>query len=243
MQPPIKIGCDSAAEEPIVKVTYGGTDCIACSAAPLMRANVRDPWRRPEVPWRNQFGKHCRTFKATPCSRGGGPSEKKLLHGKFLSFSPSFLPFLLPLRPVPTSTRLAAGNADQRHSRRHVPSQQSSCFLFLARRGRENDDDVSFGRVFGETSLTRAHGDGLRERRAGPAPTVFKAEAGLANVLNEEKLNSTMNIRISCNINSVTENAIDYNLPSIIISRKGDNNSKLHPLILFSFYLCYFINT
>lgn len=39
------------------------------------------------------------------------------------------------------------------------------------RRGRERRRrDVSFGRVFGETSLTRAHGDGLRERRTGPVP-------------------------------------------------------------------------
>lgn len=47
------------------------------------------------------------------------------------------------------------------------------------RRGRERRRrDVSFGRVFGETSLTRAHGDGLRERRTGPVLVVFKAEAG-----------------------------------------------------------------
>lgn len=39
------------------------------------------------------------------------------------------------------------------------------------RRGRERRRrDVSFGRVFGVTSLTRAHGDGLRERRTGPVP-------------------------------------------------------------------------
>lgn len=35
-------------------------------------------------------------FKATPCSRGGGPSEKKLLHGKLLSSS-SFLHLRLSL--------------------------------------------------------------------------------------------------------------------------------------------------
>jgi len=104
----------------------------------------------------------------------GGPSEKKLLHGKFLSFSLS--PIFPSFSPAPSPFSFPREHATRCRECRLAPLEASRTlvavlvFPFSRPPGDEdeNDDDVSFGRVFGETSLTRTHADGIRERRAGP---------------------------------------------------------------------------
>lgn len=104
-------------------------------------------------------------LKATPCSRGGGPSEKKLLHGKFLSFLsnpffPSSPPAPFPCFLLPRARDLLSGMPISATRGVTYPRSSPRVSFFSPVLGDEDENDdvaMSLSVVCLEKPLLREH--------------------------------------------------------------------------------------